>query len=95
MTEAQALSPFVQCFENAAEATNLNPLQRLRVRFWLVAPRTRQHIEQAVTLELAFAEVATVGANRLIDWDNFDPDKFDRFIEALLKFIEGLSKFFA
>lgn len=59
---------------------------RVRVAIWLALPGVAREMEAAVSMELALGgnEAAAQG---IIDWENFDPEKFMVLIEAIIKII--------
>ncbi len=77
---------FVSVVERAMSEQKVSVLMRLRIRMRLALPALRREIESAVSEELAFAGV--VGAAGLIDWENFDPEKFAALVEAIIKIIQ-------
>jgi hypothetical protein len=67
----------------ARQAGKISVLQQARVLAAVRLPRVGKEVEQLIAAEL---EVPT-SATGLIDWENFDPEKFMALIEGILKIL--------
>ena len=73
------------------QSGKITRIQKFRIMATTIFPRQRKALEQHITLEFALDEDAA--ASGLIDWENFDVEKFVEILEAIMMFIEFLSKF--
>lgn len=88
------MDAFLSCCERAMEAQNVGRIRQRIVMWRLQTPRVRRMVESQMAMELALTDDGELIASGLIDWENFDPDKFDQFVTTLLKLIEAITKLF-
>lgn len=85
---------FLECCERAMDAQNVGRLRQRIVMWRLQTPRVRRMVESQMAMELALTDDGELIAAGLIDWENFDPEKFEQFVNTLLKLIEAITKLF-
>lgn len=61
----------------------LSALQQARILAAIRLPRIGREVEQMIAAEFE----VPVSATGLIDWENFDPDKFLQLVEAIIKIL--------
>lgn len=73
--------------DRAVREGEINRLERMRVRFSLALPNVCREMKKMTEAELVLADPAYQG---IIDWENFDVEKFRQVMEIILAFIKGL-----